>query len=124
MSSTVEIFKEITIGGITKEQLLQHLVTNGVQFKKYAEILYDHAQFSPSVNIENVKLVKVTPSGLGLDKTCSVEHFENRAAELQLRLCPIYLAAFLRLQYLEQPEGPYLTIASSKPEQNEFIFLK
>lgn len=38
---------------------------------------------------------------------------------LDLKLCPLYLAAFLRLEYLNQPAGPYLTIASNKPEMNE-----
>ncbi len=38
---------------------------------------------------------------------------------LDLKLCPLYLAAFLRLEYLNQPAGPHLTIASNKPEMNE-----
>ena len=45
--------------------------------------------------------------------------FANRAIELGLKLCPLYLAAFLRLEYLDQTEGPYLTIASNKPEIDE-----
>jgi hypothetical protein len=31
----------------------------------------------------------------------------------------LYLAAFLRLDYLDQASGPYLTIASIKPEIDE-----
>lgn len=57
-----DIFKEITIGGIRKEQLFQHLSEAGVQFNEYANTLFDHPQFSPPAEIEKVKLVKVTLS--------------------------------------------------------------
>lgn len=114
-----EIFKEITIGGLTKEQLLQQLSDAGIQFNKYAHILFDHPQFSPPAQAEQVKLVKVTLSTLGLADSCSFEEFSNRSAVLGLKLCPLYLAAFLRLSYLDQPAGPYLTIASVKPEEDE-----
>jgi hypothetical protein len=43
----------------------------------------------------------------------------NRALNHGLRLCPLYLGAFLRLEYPDQPEGPYLTIASPRPENDE-----
>ena len=35
-----EIFKEITIGGLTKEQLIQRLSEDGIQFNKYANTLF------------------------------------------------------------------------------------
>lgn len=114
-----EIFKEIIIGGITKEHLLQKLSDGGIQFNKYASTLFDHPQFLPSVKAEKVKLVKATLPDLGLNDSCSFEEFESRASALELKLCPLYLAAFLRLEYIDQPAGPYLTIASKKPEKHE-----
>ena len=36
-----------------------------------------------------------------------------------MKFCPLYLAAFLRLEYLDQASGPYLIIASVKPEIND-----
>lgn len=116
-----DVFKEITIGGIKKELLLQCLSEAGVQFNKYAHALFEHPLFSPSTEVEKVKLVKVTLSQLELNDSCSFEEFSNRASELGLKLCPLYLAAFLRLDYLDQADGPYLTIASNKPESdNDF----
>jgi hypothetical protein len=114
-----EVFKEITIGGITKEQLLQQLSEAGIQFNKYANILFDHPHFLPSAKDEKVQLVKVTLSELELNDTCSIEEFSNRTSALGLKLCPLYLAAFLRVNYLDQPDGAYLTIASHKPEADE-----
>ena len=114
-----DIFKEITIGGIGKEQLLQRLSEAGIQFNQYANILFDHPQFSPPTEGEKVKLVKVTLSTLELSDSCSFEEFSNRASVLGLKLCPLYLAAFLRLNYLDQADGPYLTIATNKPETDK-----
>lgn len=114
-----EIFREIVIGGLSKENLLKQLSENGIQFNKYAAILFDHHQFLPSAEIEKVTLVKVSLADLGLNDSCSIEEFEHRAFELGLKSCPLYLAAFLRLQYIDQPAGPYLTVASKKPENDE-----
>ena len=113
------IFKEISIGGLSKDQLLHQLSEAGIQFNKYAEILFGHAQFLPSSEIKKVKLVKTTLSELGLDDTCSLDEFSNRASIHGLTLCPLYLAAFLRLEYLDQRDGPYLTVASHKPHGDE-----
>lgn len=115
----LEIFREISIGGITKEQLLQKLIGAGIQFNKYADVLFDHPKFSPSEKNEKVKLVKVKLSDFNLSNPSSYQEMVNRASALGLRLCPLYLAAFLRLEYLEQSDGPYLTIASAKPENDE-----
>lgn len=113
------IFTELIIGGLSKEHLVQRLSEAGIQFNKYANTLFEHPQFSPPSETEIVKLVKVTLSDLGLKDTCSAEEFSNRASVLGLRLCPLYLAAFLRLEYLDQPDGPYLTVASQKPNEDE-----
>ncbi len=75
-----EIFKEITIGGITKEQLLQQLIEAGVQFNKYAHMLFDHPQFSSSATKQSVKLVKVKPSDFDLSNPF---HSRNWSAGLQ-----------------------------------------
>lgn len=114
-----EIFKEITIGGLEKNQLIQRLSEAGVQFNKYAHTLFEHPQFTPPLEIERVKLVKVSLAELGLKDTCTAEEFSAAAFLLGLKLCPLYLAAFLRLEYMNQSEGPYLTVASQKPNGDE-----
>ena len=112
-------FKEISLGGVTKEQLLNQLVEKGVQFNKYAHMLFEHDSFSVGNEVEKVKLAKVNLADLRISKPCFYLEIVERAADLGLKLCPIVLGAFLRLAYLEQPEGPYLTIASAKPENDE-----
>ena len=114
-----EVFKKIIVGGIGKEQLLQQLSEAGVQFNPYAKLLFEHPHFSPSPKAEKIELVKVSLAYLELKDSCSFQEFSNQTTRLGLKLCPLYVAAFLRLEYLNQPEGPYLTVASFKPETNE-----
>jgi hypothetical protein len=51
----LEIFKEISIGGITKSQLIKTLVESGVHFNKHATILFEHHRCSPINKSEKVK---------------------------------------------------------------------
>ncbi len=115
----LEIFKEISIGGITKRQLIKTLVESGVQFNKHATILFEHHRFSPINKSEKVKLVKATLFNLGMDNPFSFHEVANLASTLGLRICPLYCTPFLRLEHLEQPEGTYLTVASDRPESDE-----
>jgi hypothetical protein len=58
--SNLEIFKTISIGGITKDQLIKQLIESGIQFNEYAKILFDHPNFSPIDHNKKVSLVKLT----------------------------------------------------------------
>ena len=117
--NNLEIFKTLSIGGTTKEQLIKQLIEAGIQFNEYTKILFEHHDFCNINKSENVKLVKITLSDLSMNNPCSFEDVKNRSLTLGLKLCPLYCAAFLRLQYLDQPEGPYLTIVSDKPKNDE-----
>lgn len=113
----MDTFKEISIGGVGKEALLQRLIDQGVKFNRYAETLFVHPAFPPDQKIERVKLVKVGLPDLGLTAPCPYREILERAARRGLGVCPLSLGAFLRLEYPEQPVGPYLTIASAPLEE-------
>lgn len=115
----LKTFKEISTGGLTKGALIQRLINAGIQFNQYAHTLFEHRSFSPEGPIEKVKLVKIKLSDLGLKNPCSFQSIVDRATELGLGLCPLHLGAFLRLEYLSPMEGPYLTIVSLQPENDE-----
>lgn len=115
----MEIFKKISIGGITKEQLMTRLLEAGIQFNAYAHTLFQHPSFSFNETIEKMSLVKLKIADLQMTEPCFFPQIIKKAQEVNLQLCPLVLGAFLRLDYLNQPEGPYLTIASLKPESNE-----
>ncbi len=115
----MKIFKTITLGGITKEELLDQLIKQGIQFNAYAKTLFADPEFLVSEKIETVNLVKVNSLELGLTKPSYYKDIVAIAEAKGLKLCPLNLAAFLRLECLDQAEGPYLHIASAKPKQDE-----
>ncbi|MGZ3690567.1 MAG: hypothetical protein ACXVAX_03640 [Pseudobdellovibrio sp.] len=114
-----KIFKTISIGGLTKEQLFSRLGRAGIQFNKYAETLFQHPSFIMNESAEEFDLVKIKLTDLQMQEPYFFKDFVAQARTFNLHLGPLALAAFLRLEYLDQPEGPYLTIASEKPENNE-----
>ena len=115
----METFKELSIGGIEKIALIQRLTDTGVLFNKYTPILFENPLFLPGSPLEKVGLVKLKFADLDLNHICSYQKIIDRASALGLRLCPLHLGAFLRLEYMDQPEGPYLTIVSREPEGDE-----
>jgi hypothetical protein len=114
-----EVFKRIRYGGTSKVQLLHRLNISGVKFNPYAHALFQHAAFSPMKESETAELVRLSISDLNLSAPCSLEGILQRASTFGLKPCPLYLGAFLRLEFPEQPESGYLTIASVRPEKAE-----
>lgn len=115
----MKIFKEVIVGGVSRDGLIHRLVQSGVQWNDYAKILFEHRDFSPDGPVEKHQLVKVRPSDFGLVNPYSLESAVSLGSHLGLRPCPLSLAAFLRLEYLDQAEGPYLTVASVRPASDE-----
>jgi hypothetical protein len=112
-------FKTITVGGCDREQLIRRLVDAGVQFNAYAHALFENPAFAPSETTEAVRLVKIKISDIGVAEPCSLEDVLDRASAVGLKPCSLDLAAFLRLEYLDQPAGPYLTVASLRAATDE-----
>ena len=110
----IETFKEILIGHLPKTALLRSLEEKGIQFNKYAHILFEDPSFAPPGAPEKIKLVKVNLQDLGLTKPAIYQDIISRAEASGLKLCPLIVGAHLRLEYEHQPEGPYLKIASPR----------
>lgn len=115
----MEVFKEISVGGKTAEQLIQQLSEKGIQFNKYAHMLFEHPSFSANNETRSDRLFKVNLLDLQLEKPSVFQDIVAKAEDFGLKLCPLHLAAYLRLGYLDQPEGPYLTVASARLESDE-----
>lgn len=117
--SKFEIFKRIAIGGLSKEKLISELVSRNIEFNTYAHTLFGHPAFVVGERVEEVDLVKVNLSDLGLEQPSFYSDIVRKAEVLGLKRCPLSLAAFLRLNFMDQPDGPYITVASVSPEANE-----
>lgn len=115
----METFKEVFVGGVSKEGLIDRLIAAGIQFNAYAKTLFDDPAFEPAARAERLNLVKIKPSALGLENPYSLEMAISAGSRFGLKPCPLYLAPFLRLSYMDQPKGAYLTVASPRLTSDE-----
>lgn len=97
------------------------LIDRGILFNEHAKILFEHASFRVGETPEAVDLVRLGVGDLGISQPAFFADIVKKAEALGLSLCPLNLGAFLRLEYLDQAEGPYLIVASLKPESGEDI---
>src|SRR5262249_48193981 len=111
--------RSLLIGGQSKSQLLLSLSTRGIQLNKYAEILFDDPRFTTSDRSQWVVVKNVSAAELGFAKGSTSADIFAKARSAGLYLCPLELAPHFRLQFLNQSEGPYLTIASAKTRDDE-----
>lgn len=110
--SEIQIFKTISIGNYTKSEILNSLERADVHFNDYAKTLFDYDEYFKSEEV-NLKIVKVKLPDLGLDVESTYKDIVKAAKERGLSLCPHITAAYLRLEFLDQESGPYITVASS-----------
>jgi hypothetical protein len=108
------IVRTIPVGGLAKRELMDELRRNSVQWNAYAERLFADDRFTTSEASTLLTTVEVTVGDLGFPKGTTTEPLFQRARDLGLELCPLELGPCLRLQYLDQPEGFWITIASQK----------
>ena len=111
--------KRFESGGRSKTELLSALRQAGISLNTYAEVLFDDPAFVTSETSRWVLTTEVTVAELGLTAGATSVEIFDRARCAGLDLCPLELAPHFRLQFLDQPEGPYLTVASSKTRDDD-----
>jgi hypothetical protein len=99
------ITRTIEVGGLTNLQLFQSLQQNSILMNKYAERLLSDGKFTTSETKYRLNMVQLTVKDLGYSNGATLPQIYERAIELGLELCPLELGPFLRLAYLDQPEG-------------------
>ncbi|MGR6897532.1 helicase [Rummeliibacillus sp. BSL5] len=99
------ISRMIKIGGFTKTQLLQKLQQHSILLNKYGEKLFDNDKFTVSEKAYKVKTVELKVRNLGFPEGATIPQLFNKAKKVGLDLCPVELGPYLRLAYLDQPEG-------------------
>lgn len=111
--------QKLEIGGQGKAELLSSLHERGIQLNRYAQILFDDPVFVTSETSRWVCPTEVSVAGLGLAAGATSAEIFAEAARIGLALCPLELAPRLRLELLDQTEGPYLTVASQKTRDDD-----
>jgi hypothetical protein len=99
------VIRTVTIGGLTKTDLLEQLQTQAVSLNESAHTLFANDRFTTAHMRYSVPTIELTVRDLGFPHGAITAEMYARAKTLGLGLCPLELAPHLRLQYLDQPEG-------------------
>jgi len=77
----MKTFREITVGGIDKNSLIQRMTNAGIQFNKYVPNLFENPSFWPDSPIEKVVMVKLkfADLNLNLNHICSYQKIIHQA---------------------------------------------
>ena len=113
---------ELTIGGVSKEGLRARLVVASVSLNAYAESLFAAPEFTVSGREHRIDLVTVSLEQLGLPSGGSLPTIFEQATSRGYAPCPLEVAPHLRLLFLDQSSGPYLTVASPRPRPDDMDF--
>ncbi|GGI10828.1 helicase [Gottfriedia solisilvae] len=101
------ITRSVEVGGLTKSQLIMKLQENSILLNEYGELLLANEKFTTSDTKYSLETVELTVSNLGFFFGATTAQIFKRASELGLGLCPPELGPYLRLEYLDQPEGNF-----------------
>jgi hypothetical protein len=99
------ITRTVTVGGLTKSELMEELHRNAISMNESGESLFASDHFTTSETRYSVTTVELTVGDLGCPLGATIAEIYARARALGLGLCPLELGPHLRLQYLDQPEG-------------------
>ncbi|KQY94467.1 helicase [Paenibacillus sp. Root52] len=104
--------RTVEVGGLTRTQLIQKLQQNTILMNELGKKLLADDKFRTSETKYSVEIVELTVGELGFPDGATTSRIFAKAIELDLELCPLELGPYLRLVYLDQPEG-----YSGKPVQ-------
>jgi hypothetical protein len=113
------IARTVDVRGLAKPELIRELARNEVSMNPYGELLFADERFTTSGESYRQKTVELRVRDLGFAKGETSEEIFKRASAFGLEVCPLELAPYLRLQFLEQPEGDRITISSHKISEDE-----
>lgn len=97
--------KTLQIGGLTKRQLIQKLQAHSISLNEFGEKLICDDKFTTSESKYSLTIVELSVRNLGFPDGATMPQLFKQANELGLELCPLELGPYLRLEYLDQPEG-------------------
>jgi len=103
----------ISIGDLSKSELLTTLSDNDIHLNQAAKDLFSDHRFQPRLQAVAVRIVALSISDLGFQGGASYCQIVARALELGFFECPLELAPYMRLQFMNQPE------ASDDPSSTE-----
>lgn len=104
---------ELCVGGLSRCQLLESLISRGILLNAHAETLFEDAAFDD----QPVRLVAVTVRSvaeLGLPKGARLAHIFKVAQQQGLLLCPVNTGPYLRLALSDQADSRDSVMSSGR----------
>lgn len=98
-------FRTIVFGGLSKQALLAKLERASIQLNQYAHLLLSTDRFVTSETTQVATLIILSVGELGFPNGATSAEITERAKQYQLRPCPLELAPYFRLHYLDQIEN-------------------
>lgn len=102
------IFREVWIGGKSKDELLHNLKSNNIGINELGLRIFNHENFTTSPTREKFQSVEISVGHLGFSNGATTKEVYQKAEDMGLKLCPTELGPHMRLQYLDlnQPIDP------------------
>lgn len=108
------ISRTVEVGRLSKPDLLKEFERHSIKLNEYGKQLFVDAPFDRSEFPQVITTVELQARHLGFPHGAKWADIVGAAGERGLTLCPIETGPYLRLQYLDQPEGFWITVASQK----------
>lgn len=99
------INRTIKVGGLTKSQLIHKIKKQSIMINELGKKLFNDDKFTISNSQHTLETVELTVQDLGFFGGGTITQIFGKATQLGLELCPLELGPYLRLAYLDQPEG-------------------
>lgn len=106
--------RSVEVGGLSKAELVAALARHAISLNERAEKLLAHPRFEVSGSCYRLSSVELKVRDLGLPGGGTTEEIHEAATARGLAVCPMELGPFLRLQFLDQREGPRLTLSARR----------
>jgi hypothetical protein len=90
---------------MSKAELLSALERKGIQLNSIALDVFAHAGFRTSPECSTLEITHISVAELGYEHGAMLGQIFERAAKHGLELCPLELAAHLRIAFTHQVEG-------------------
>lgn len=100
----IYVKRTIEIGGLSKDELIRKLNTNKIEMNRFGKELFADERFHVSSQRHSVKTIELTVGNLDFSEGASTVQIFDKAKELDLKLCPLELAPYLRLALMDQKE--------------------
>ncbi len=106
-----EIHREhLQIGTETNKELQALMQKSGIVISDFAKLMMDGSGFRTPQQPEQIDLIRLRVSDLGLSGKPTTDEIYSRIAELGLELCPPATALYYRLAHLDQPMDDGVTV--------------